>query len=254
VDVVLAVSLLVLGLAPIVDAAGLGPTRPLPVTRGPGVLLAVVVTLQAVPLLLRSRRPLAVLMASAAASAASVVLGLPPTAADLAQAAVLYAWVRGARLRGVVAGVAVAFTPVLAALAVPALRAHVGAAAVAGFAVTFVVIPVVAALLLRRRPAVVAEAPLPARAPAAPPAAADRPATLPAVLPGERLTPREREVLGLLADGLSNREIAASLGVSYETAKTHVARVRRKIAARDRTMAAVLADQARREATSSGSA
>ena len=58
------------------------------------------------------------------------------------------------------------------------------------------------------------------------------------------LTEREREVLGVLSEGLSNPQIAEKLGVSTGTAKTHVASIIRKLEAKSRTDAVVRAAQA----------
>jgi DNA-binding NarL/FixJ family response regulator len=55
------------------------------------------------------------------------------------------------------------------------------------------------------------------------------------------LTDREREVVALVAAGLSNDEIAARLVVSPLTAKTHVSRSMTKLAARDRAQLVVIA-------------
>jgi DNA-binding NarL/FixJ family response regulator len=57
------------------------------------------------------------------------------------------------------------------------------------------------------------------------------------------LTEREREVLGLIGEGLSNEEIAARLVVSPATARTHVSRAMVKLGARDRAQLVVIAYQ-----------
>jgi len=70
-------------------------------------------------------------------------------------------------------------------------------------------------------------------------AAAPRPEVTASVL--EPLTEREREVLALVAEGLSNTEIGARLFMSPLTAKTHVSRILAKLDARDRVHLVVLA-------------
>lgn len=58
------------------------------------------------------------------------------------------------------------------------------------------------------------------------------------------ITPRELEILGLIADGLSNREIAERLYVSENTVKTHSSRLFDKLDARRRTQAVQIAKSA----------
>lgn len=64
-------------------------------------------------------------------------------------------------------------------------------------------------------------------------------------MPGlDELTPREREVVALIASGLSNEEISRQIYISPSTAKTHAARAMTKLGARDRAQLVVFAYQA----------
>jgi DNA-binding NarL/FixJ family response regulator len=55
------------------------------------------------------------------------------------------------------------------------------------------------------------------------------------------LTDRQHEVLGLIADGLDNAQIAATLGISQRTARAHVSSVLERLGVENRTQAAVMA-------------
>ena len=57
------------------------------------------------------------------------------------------------------------------------------------------------------------------------------------------LTPRETEVLALLGEGMSNREIAGALFISDKTASVHVSRILAKLSVPNRASAAVLAQR-----------
>ncbi len=63
--------------------------------------------------------------------------------------------------------------------------------------------------------------------------------------PLKRLTPRERTVLELLAEGLSNKAVAKRLDVGEKTVKTHVSSVLAKLGVKDRTQAALYAQSRR---------
>ena len=70
------------------------------------------------------------------------------------------------------------------------------------------------------------------------------PPSPPPTNPAAQLTPREREVLGLIGAGRSNKRIALELGVSEKTVKTHVGHLLAKLGVSDRTQAALYAVRA----------
>jgi len=72
---------------------------------------------------------------------------------------------------------------------------------------------------------------------------------LPAVAGGERLTPRESELAGLVARGASNKDIAQRLSISVKTVKTHLTRVFKKLGLSTRLELAVAASRAAVPAT-----
>ncbi|HEY2241941.1 MAG TPA: response regulator transcription factor [Streptosporangiaceae bacterium] len=76
----------------------------------------------------------------------------------------------------------------------------------------------------------------------------------PAPDPLQALSPREREVLGLVTRGYSNRQIARELGIGDETVKTHVSSVLAKLGVQDRIQAAIFALRHEAAAPSSGRA
>ncbi|MDJ0775232.1 MAG: response regulator transcription factor [Mastigocoleus sp. MO_167.B18] len=63
----------------------------------------------------------------------------------------------------------------------------------------------------------------------------------------EQLTPREKEVLQLIAKGLNNREIAGKLFISERTVKNHVNSILSRLNLRDRTQAAIFASRLRQD-------
>lgn len=68
------------------------------------------------------------------------------------------------------------------------------------------------------------------------------PPTSKSIPPGwDELTPRELEILKLIAKGASNREIGETLYITEKTVKNHVTRILNRLNLRDRTQAAIIA-------------
>jgi DNA-binding CsgD family transcriptional regulator len=247
-DVVL-VTVLLIAAAPVavtdvvpvgIDLSAWGPDRSV---GAAAVLLAVA---QVFPLWWRRRHPFVVAAAVGAAFLGHTLVGTAASAADVSLLFAVDAVGAYGRSRLGMAAVATAGLVISTSLAAldPAPEPPRAVATVTMWAL-LVAAPMTVGLLRRHRasrPAAAAALPVSARELTA---AGVRAAVERSGDPRlASLTPRERDVLVLLAEGMSNADIAEELGFGYETSKKHVAGILTKLGVPDRTRAALFAVRA----------
>ena len=200
------------------------------------------------PLGLRRARSGQVLVAVSLAFLLRVVTDTGPSVADFAMLVAVDAVAAYGNRRDRLAFAVYALSHLALVVVVPATRAEMTVTTFLSSTVIFAALPLGTGLLRRRTPTAPAAGTPgadvdPSGAPErSPEPAPGHTAACPTPPPRLRtLTPREREVLTELATGATNAEIAARLGISPETAKTHVGRIVGKLGVRDRTAAALLA-------------
>ncbi|MGL5818071.1 MAG: response regulator transcription factor [Phycicoccus sp.] len=200
------------------------------VDRAPDAVLLLVTAGEVVPLALRSRRSLPALSAVLVAFLAGQGLGYPPHAASLAVSIAAYRLSRAHDTRVTAGGLVVSAVLWCATAAVAP-----GWVLQSADLVLFALVVVAPAAVGRMTRTTASSRVRRVSAPPVPGAV-----ELPSSSLGA-LSPREREVLYLLGQGMTNAEIADALTVGRETVKSHVSRILAKLGLRDRTAAAIFA-------------
>ncbi|MGL5862663.1 MAG: response regulator transcription factor [Phycicoccus sp.] len=198
--------------------------------RAPDALFLLVAAGEVLPLVLRTGRALPALAVVLVAFLIGQGLGYPAHAASLAVSVAAYRLGRGHDARIVAGGLGVATVSWCAAAA-----ATPGWVLQSADLVLFTLVVVAPAAAGRARRTAPGPAVGRASVGSVPGAADHDPPSI------ESLSPREREVLSLLGQGMTNAEIADALTVGRETVKSHVSRILAKLGLRDRTAAAIFA-------------